>query len=114
MSKPPVIYFGPHPHVDQEYERFKRCLPQLVDPESQTGDLTGKWVIFQDGYVYGLSGYDTDAMAHSFAYSMGLGDPHIVALVDLEKHGLHPLHLLSAAIIDQEAEAPDNSKTAGA
>ena len=102
----PVVYHGTHPAVDEVYEQFKRCLPQLVDPDSQTGDLEGRWVIFKDGYVYGFSSYKTYDSASQFARVMGLSDegPFIIALVDLEEHGMHPLHLLSAALIDQEVD----------
>ena len=87
-----------------EYNMFRRCLPQLIDSDDPiTGDLNGRWVIFKDGWVYGLSSYPTEADAILFGSKMFVDEPFatwIVVQVDLEKHKISPLHLLADAISD--------------
>jgi len=102
-------HFGDPEKCALEYKFFQRCLPQLIDPDSLEGDLTGKWVIFVNGWV--LPGaYDSQREAADFAYHMhkvdqqgeGFSKTHyIIVQVGLE-HAQSALHLLGAAFADNE------------
>jgi hypothetical protein len=107
MSGP---YWWPGPpsdKVEEEYKKFQCCLPQLIDGEAMLGDLDGKWVIFKDGWVYGLATYETQMDAISFGRQMFRDEPEaiwIVVQVDLEAHKISPLHLLGDALSQLEFE----------
>jgi hypothetical protein len=76
------------------------------------GDLAGKWVIFKDGWVYGLAAYDTQKEAISFGKQIFRDEPHaawIVVQVDIEQHQISPLHLLGDALSQLEFEAEDET-----
>jgi len=97
-------FYGGDPKVaEQEYERFQGCLLQLIDDESMVGDLEGRWVIFKNGWVFGLSSYPTESDARAFARQIFRDEPnadYIVAQVDPEKHALSAMHLLASALGD--------------
>lgn len=96
--------------AEAEYEKFQRCLPQLIDGEAMLGDLDGKWLVWKDGWVYGLASYETMADACSFGRQMFRDDPTavwIVVRVDIERHQISPLHLLGDALSQLEFEAKD-------
>ena len=87
--------------MSQEYDYFKKCLPQLIDSSEITGDLEGRWIIFKDGWVYGLASYESSNEARDFARQMFRDEPGatwIVVKVDLEQHGVSVLHLLGDAL----------------
>jgi len=95
----------------QEYQKFRRCFPQLTDPEEITGDLTGKWVIWKDGWIYGLAAYDSLAKAQQFAAIIDRDEhspSYIIVQVSLEEHRISPLQMLADAISDAEFLAEDN------
>ena len=86
---------------DREYKTFKRCFPQLTDPTEITGDLTGKWVIWKDGWVYGMAAYDTLNEARNMAALIDRDESnpvYIIVKVDLDEHRISPLQMLADAI----------------
>lgn len=90
---------------DAEYAKFKRCFPQLTDPEEMTGDLSGKWVIWKDGWIYGLAAYDSLEKARRFASIIDRDEAsptYIIVQVNLEEHRISPLQMLADAISDAE------------
>ena len=91
----------------KEYERFRKCLPQLIDDQEITGDLTGKWIIFKDGWVYGMAAYETEREAIMFGRLIFRNDPaeYIITQVSLEKHGVSALHLLGDALSELDFDA---------
>ena len=96
---------GPRDVCEKEYKTFKRCFPQLTDPNEITGDLTGKWVIWKDGWVYGMAAYETQAEARKFASLIERDEDqpvYIVVKVDLNEHQISPLQMLADAISDVE------------
>ncbi len=96
---------GPFDECAEEYKKFQRCLPQLIDSDSMLGDLDGKWVIFKDGWVYGLATYEHEASAVQFARHMledDQGSAWVIAQVSLADHSISPLHLLADALSDLE------------
>jgi len=89
----------------EEYRKFKRCFPQLTDPTEITGDLTGKWVIWKDGWVYGMASYDSLAKARTFASIIERDEDnpsYIIVQVSLDEHRISPLQMLADAISDAE------------
>lgn len=86
-------------HADA-LEQFKRCLPQLIDPDGPLGDLTDKWVIWEDGWVYGLAAYDDQQTARQWAAHMGVRNDHVFRVTT---DHVHPLELLFAAGEDNDA-----------
>lgn len=88
-----VIFYGDG--AEEQYAIFKKVLGQLQGGDPMLGDLTGKWVIFADGYVYGLSSYATSNDACAFAQHMRVPRPYVVALVDMDKHDVSPLEILA-------------------
>jgi len=101
-----VYYFnGNSDEAAAEYERFQGCLLQLMDESSDIGDLEDKWVIFKDGWVYGLSAFDSQFNASAFARQIFRDEPnatYIVAQVK-EEHALSAMHLLASALSDVES-----------
>lgn len=99
-------YAGDKDEAAREYARFQGCLLQLTDEASEIGNLEGRWVIFQSGWVFGLSAYATENDALSFARQIFRDEPdanYIVVQVDPEKHALTAMHLLASALSDFEA-----------
>ena len=91
--------------TEAEYKTFKRCFPQLTDPQEITGDLTGKWVIWKNGWVYGMAAYDTLAAARKMANLIDRDETtpsYIIVKVDLDEHRISPLQMLADAISDAE------------
>lgn len=90
-----------------EYTRFRRCLPQLIDSDDPiTGDLAGRWVIFQHGWVHGLTSYPDQESARAFAARMFGTHPesaYIVVQVDLDRHKVSALHALADAISELDS-----------
>lgn len=89
-----------------EYERFQGCLLQLTDDNSIVGNLEERWVIFQNGWVFGLSSYQTESDAIAFARQIFRDEPdanYIIACCEPEKHALTAMHLLGSAISDVES-----------
>ena len=88
----------------EEYAMFRRCLPQLTDADSMTGDLTGKWVIFRNGWLADFQGYKTEREAINFSRAIFRDEPSswIVVQVDVTKHQISALHLLADALADVE------------
>jgi len=109
MDSLPYTYIGDLQLARKEYEDFQRCLPQLIDESEITGDLEGRWIIFRDGWVYGLASYNTRVEAIQFGGQMHHDEPEatwLVVQVDLNKHMLSALHLLGdvlRGIDDKEA-----------
>jgi len=71
------------------------------------GDLENRWIIFRDGWIYGLASYSTNHSALEFAAVIARGEDspsYIVVQVDLAQHGVSPLHLLADAFSDLEFE----------
>jgi len=81
--------------AQEQYAIFKKVLGQLQGGDEMLGDLTGKWVIFADGYVYGLSSYATMHDASDFARVLSPPGGYIIALVDMDKHDVSPLEILA-------------------
>jgi len=94
---------GDKAELEDQYAKFKRCLPQLVDPEGQLGDQAGRWAIFKDGYVYGLSTYKSVEEAHQFSQVMQVQVPWIIVEIDIDGHGLSALEILGACLDDNDA-----------
>lgn len=89
--------------AEEEYKRFQGSLMQLLDDETMIGDVEGRWVIFKDGWVYGMSTYSSKVDATSFARQIFRDEPspsYIVVQVDPEKHALSAMHLLASALGD--------------
>jgi len=85
-----------------QYETFKKVLGQFLDPAGLEGDLNGKWIVFKDGWVYGMAGYPSESAAMSFAHQMFRTDAvaernFIIVRVDAELHKVSNLHLLASA-----------------
>ena len=99
-------YFnGDRDKAATEYARFQGCLLQLMDDSSMEGDLTNQWVIFKDGWVFGLSAFDSSFNASVFAKQIFRDEPcasYIVAQVK-EEHAISPMHLLGSALSDVDA-----------
>lgn len=96
-------YVGDRELAAREYAGFRRCLPQLIDGDEITGNLENKWVIFKDGWVYGMAAYETFGAAEAFGRQLFRDEPdatYIVACVNLEAHKVSPLQLLGDAIGD--------------
>jgi hypothetical protein len=99
-------YAGDKDEAAREYARFQGCLLQLIDETSEIGNLEGRWVIFQSGWVFGLSAYATENDALSFARQIFRSEPdasYIVVQVEPEKHALTAMHLLGSALSDVES-----------
>ena len=106
--------FGAVEACEEEYERFRGCLMQLLDDETLVGDAEGRWVIFQNGWVYGMATYASESDANAFARQMFRGETdanYIIAQVDPEKHALSAMHLLASVMGDADefdiTTAPD-------
>jgi hypothetical protein len=97
------------PAGEKQYELFKKVLLQLTGKDLIMGDLTGKWVIFADGYVHGLVGYESAEQALMFARHMRVTS-YVVALVDVSVHDVNPLELLAfgSLQVDQPDDSPHN------
>lgn len=99
-------YAGDADEAAREYERFRGCLLQLTDENTDVGNVEGRWVIFQSGWVFGLSSYATERDALAFARQIFRDDPdatYIVVQVDTEKHALSAMHLIASALSDVES-----------
>jgi len=97
---------GTREAADAEYERFQGCLLQLIDDNSIVGNLEGRWVIFQNGWVYGLSSYPCEGDAAAFGRQIFRDEPdanYIIAECEPEKHALSAMHLLASALSDVES-----------
>lgn len=111
LNEQGYIYVGDRELAAQEYAGFRRCLPQLIDSNEITGDLENKWVIFKDGWVYGMAAYETFGAAERFARQLFCDEPgatYIIACVNLETHKVSPLQLLGDAIGDLDDPAPSD------
>lgn len=89
----------------QEYERFRGCIAQLLDDETIVGDVEGRWVVFKDGWVYGMATYPSLHDAQVFGQQMFRDDPdasYIIVKVDLDLHELNAMETLASAISDAE------------
>jgi hypothetical protein len=101
-------YGGPEDEAAREYERFRGCLLQLTDEGTDVGNVEGRWVIFQSGWVYGLSSYKSEQDAIAFARQIFRDEPeasYIIVQVDTDKHALTAMHLLASALSDVESNA---------
>jgi hypothetical protein len=99
-------FSGDKDEAAKEYERFQGCLLQLVDDESIVGNLEDQWVIFKNGWVYGLSAFTTEENARRFAQQIFRDEPnanYIIVQVQPEKHALSAMHLLASALSDVES-----------
>jgi len=99
-------YVGTREAADAEYMRFQGCLLQLNDEASIVGDLEHRWVIFQNGWVHGLTSYKNENDATVFGKQMFRDEPnanYIIVQVEPEKHALSAMHLLGSAISDVES-----------
>lgn len=99
-------YFGTAEEGEAEYKRFQGCLLQLVDENSIVGDLQDQWVIFKNGWVYGLSAFGTEENAIAFANQIFRDEPDanfIIAQVLPETHALTAMHLIGSALSDVES-----------
>ena len=88
-----------------EYERFRGCIAQLLDDETLVGDVEGRWVIFRDGWAYGMATYPTQDDALAFAKQMFRDEPgatYIIVQVDIEAHNINAMEVLASAISDAE------------
>ena len=87
----------------KEYELFRGCIAQLLDPESMVGDVDQRWVIFHGGWVYGMASYATEEDARVFGKQMFRDDPnatYVVVKVDVTAHGLNAMEVLASAVSD--------------
>jgi len=87
----------------QEYERFRGCIAQLLDDETMVGDVDGRWIVFQNGWVYGMATYPTKEDAVAFGKQMFRDEPgatYIVVQVDCDAHAITAMHILGSAMTD--------------
>jgi hypothetical protein len=87
--------------ADREYKSFRGCLAQLLDDQTLVGDVEGRWVIFKDGWVFGMATYASQDDAIAFGKQIFRDEPHatyIIVEVDAEKHALTAMHLLASAL----------------
>jgi len=85
----------------EEYERFRGCFAQLLDPESMVGDIEDRWVIFKDGWVYGMTSYPSKSDAQAFARQMFRDEAmptYIILRVNADEHEIDGLHMLASAL----------------
>jgi len=87
-------------------DSFRRTLPSLLFDEFL--GLTGKWIIWTSGGVYGMSGYADHNTAASFARLMDIGEDYMICHVDAEANSITPLELLSGAALDEPTDIPNN------
>ncbi len=106
IKKQPFVHrIGDKEKTAAEYKTFKRCFPQLTDPTEITGDLTGKWVIWKNGWVYGMAAYNTLNEARQMANLIDRDETmpsYIIVKVDLDEHRVSALQMLADAISDAE------------
>jgi len=103
MKANPYFAVGDKDATRAEYEKFCGSIAQLLDEQSMIGDVAGQWVIFKDGWVYGMASYKTYADAYAFAQQIFRDEPdasYIIVEVDLEKHDISPLVVLASALSD--------------
>jgi len=103
-GKDRYTYRGDYATAKQEYDYFRRCLPQLIDTNSMVGDLSNRWVIFQNGWLGDFSSFPSAAEAIMWALQLYRGDAAtwIVVRVSLEDHSISALHLLADSLSDAE------------
>lgn len=110
-------YGGDRREAEKEYGRFQGCLLQLVDEDSIVGDLEDQWIIFQNGWVFGLSGFSTESNATTFAKQIFRNEPdanYIIVQVQPEKHAQSAMHLLASAMSDVDSlDLRENSDESG-
>lgn len=105
-------YVGDPKLARREYDLFRGCIAQLLDDETMVGDVAGRWVVFKDGWVYGMGTYPSQADAAIFGRTMFRDEPdatYIVVKADVEGHGLNAMEILGSAISD--ADGVDLSTT---
>ena len=115
MTERNYVAIGEKGETAKEYERFLGCIAQLLDDQTLVGDVEGRWVIFKDGWVYGLATYLNEDDARAFARQMFRDEPmasYIIVQVDPEKHAISPLHLLASALSDVDF-VPDEAESDG-
>ncbi len=89
-----------------EYKRFRGCLAQLLDESTMVGDVEGKWIIFKDGWLFGMAAYGSKRNAMAFAEQIfrDESDPaYIIVQVNPEQHALSAMHLLASALSDVDS-----------
>jgi hypothetical protein len=96
---------GELPQAKIEYQRFRGCIAQLLDDETMVGDVEGRWVVFKDGWVYGMGTYSEKRDAIIFGRQMlrdEIGATFIVVKVDMEAHAITAMHILGSAVSDAD------------
>lgn len=100
------LYEGDRDETWKEYERFRGCLAQLLDDSTMVGDVEGKWIIFKDGWLFGMASYTTQSDAGAFAAQIFRDErnpSYIIVQVNPEEHALSAMHLLASALSDVDS-----------
>ena len=87
----------------REYESFRGCIAQLLDDETLVGDVEGRWIVFKDGWVYGMATYPSRHDAIAFGNQMFRDESdatYIIVQVELEGHGVNAMEILASAVSD--------------
>ena len=106
LRRDPYIAIGDKKKTEQEYQNFCGSIAQLLDDKTLVGDAENRWVIFKDGWVYGLATYPCESDARAFARQMFRDEPdasYIIVEVNLERHDISPLVILASAFSDVDA-----------
>jgi len=97
------FYVGDLRQAEAEYAKFRGCIAQLLDDQTMVGDVLDRWVVFKDGWVYGMATYPHKTDAVAFANQMFRGEPdasYIIVQADLKKHGLNIMEILASGVPD--------------
>ena len=100
-----ILCVGTKAQAEAEYERFLGCFGQLLDDNTMIGDVEGRWVIFQHGWVAGMATYASSDDALAFARQMFRDEPnasYIIVRVDAEEHQIDGLQMLASCVGDAD------------
>ena len=110
VINPETFAYGSRTYCDEQYLLFKKVIGQLTGGDPIMGDLTGKWVVFADGYVAGLCCYATSAAAAAFGgRTIPTGTPgFLVVLVNMDKHDIKWIDVIAHGSVDAPADMPND------